>query len=539
MRSWMLYGAAGAVAVLALACGSDQLLLPGDAQPAALAIVDGNNQSAQVGAPLAEAVVVRVTDATGRPVAGAEVTFRVTSSSGGELSPATALTDNTGQASAEWALGATAGEQTAEARVEAPAVAPVELTAFAAAGVPARLALVSGDDQTAPVGTPLADSLIVRATDAAGNPVEGVGVTWSSPAGGTLSAPAVATAADGRAGVRWTLGPAAGEQTTLAAVSGVAGSPVTFGATATTGAAGKLTLATQPSATATNGQPLAEQPRVQLVDAFNNPVAAAGVAVTVGLDGNPEDVELTGQRTVATDGSGVAAFTGLTLTGPPGSYALRFSGASLADVVSRAIQLAPAAVSPTRSSVSAAPGSIAVSVENATLTVTVRDEFGFPISGITVVPGSAPASGSFTPGSASTNGSGVATFSFSAAAEGEYRLSAQAGSVQLQQTAAVTVAKVATTTAITNDAPDPSGFVQAVVVQFTVTSAIGQPLTGTVTVRENEGSGTCSAPATAGSCEIRFTGLGGRSLTAAYEGDDVHDPSTSALELHEVQLFAP
>jgi hypothetical protein len=539
MRSWILYGAAGAVAVLAVACGSDQLLLPGDAQPAALAIVDGNNQSAQAGAPLAEAVVVRVTDATGRPVAGAQVAFRVTSASGGELSPPSALTDNTGQASAEWALGPTAGEQTAEARVEAPAVAPVELTAFAAAGVPARLVLVRGDDQTAPVGTPLADSLIVRATDAAGNPVEGVGVTWSSPDGGTLSASAMATAADGRAGIRWTLGPAAGEQTALAAVSGVAGSPVSFGATATTGAAGKLTLAAQPSATATNGQPLADQPRIQLVDAFNNPVAAAGVAVTVGIDGNPQDVELTGQRTVATDGSGVAAFTGLTLTGPPGNYALRFSGASLADVVSRAIQLAPAPVSPTRSSVSAAPGSIAVSVENATLTVTVRDEFGFPVSGVTVVPASTPASGSFTPASASTNGSGVATFRFSAPTAGEYRLSAQAGSVQLQQTAAVTVAKVATTTAITNDAPDPSGFVQAVVVQFTVTSAIGQPLTGTVTVRENEGSGTCSAPATVGGCEIRFTGLGGRSLTATYEGDDVHEPSTSALEFHEVQLFGP
>jgi hypothetical protein len=539
MRNALLFGAVSAVAVLGIACGSDGLLLPGDGEPAALAVVGGNNQSAQVGALLAEAVVVRVTDGTGRPVAGATVTFGVTSTSGGELSPSTVITDNTGLASAEWSLGTTAGEQTAEARIEAPTVAPAALTAFAAAGIPARLQRVSGDDQTAPVGTMLPDSLIVRATDAAGNPVEGVGVTWSSPDGGALSAGALATGADGRAGIRRTLGPSAGAQTALASVNGVSGSPVSFSATATTGAAGKLTLAVQPSATATNGRPLAEQPRVQLVDGFNNPVAAAGVAVTATVDGSPAGIDLSGQRTVATDGSGIASFAGLVLTGTPGSYALRFSGASLADVVSRAIQLGSGPVSATRSSVTAAPAAIAVSVQTATLTVTVRDELGFPVPGISVVPSSSPSTGGFAPASASTNGSGVATFSFSASTAGEYQLSARAGPVELAPTATVTVAKAATTISITNDTPDPSGLVEAVTVTFTVASTIGQALSGTVTVSENEGSGSCTAAATAGACEIRFTGLGVRSLTARYDGDPIHSESTSAPEAHSVQLFAP
>jgi adhesin/invasin len=539
MRIALLFGAAGAVAVFSVGCGSDGLLLPGDGQPAAVAVVDGNNQSAQVGAPLADAVVVRVTDGTGRPVAGATVIFRVTSASGGVLTPEAAITDNAGHASAEWSLGTTAGEQTAEASVEAPAVPPVPLTAFAAAGIPARLEPVSGDDQTAPVGTMLPDSLIVRATDAAGNPVEGVGVTWSSPDGGSVSSPAVATAANGRAGIRRTLGPSAGQQTALASVSGVSGSPVTFSASATTGAAGKLTLVVQPSANAINGRPLGDQPRVQLVDAFNNPVAAAGVAVSVEVDGNPAGVELDGQRTVATDGNGVATFAGLTLTGPPGSYALRFSGASLADVVSRAIQLGSAPVSATRSSVSAAPAAIAVLVQTATLTVTVRDQFGFPVPGISVVPSANPGTGGFAPASASTNALGVATFSFSASVAGEYELSARAGSVDLAASATVAVSKAGTTTSITSDAPDPSGLVQPVVVTFTVTSEIGQSLDGSVTVRENEGSGSCTAPAAVGFCEVRFTGLGLRSLTAQYDGDAVHNESSSAAEPHTVQLFAP
>src|SRR5688500_14972636 len=86
-------GILAGIGVLGLACGGNELLLPDDGRPAALAVVDGDHQSAQVGAPLPQPLVVRVSDATGRPVAGAQVTFAVTSGSGGELSPAVASTD--------------------------------------------------------------------------------------------------------------------------------------------------------------------------------------------------------------------------------------------------------------------------------------------------------------------------------------------------------------------------------------------------------------------------------------------------------------
>ncbi len=537
MRIGLAVGATGAVAVFGLACGSDDLLLPSDGRPAALAVVSGNNQSAQVSAELPDAVVVRVTDATGRPVAGARVTFQVTSPSGGGLSPAQAVTDAGGEASAEWSLGATAGAQTAEARVEAPAVAPLALTAFAAAGVATRLELVSGDGQTAPVGTMLPDSLSVRATDAEGNPVEGFGVTWSSPDGGSVSAEAVATGANGRAGIRRTLGPAAGTQTTFATASGVAGSPVAFRATATTGAAGKLTVVAQPSATAANAQPFAEQPRVQVVDQFNNPVATGGVAVTVGIDGDPANVELRGQRTVATDAGGLATYSGLSLVGPPGTYALRFTGVSLAGVVSGGIALRPGPVSDDQSSVSASPSSIVVIAGRATLTVTVRDEFGFPISGTTVVPSANRGGATFEPANGPTNSAGVATFAFGASAPGEYRLSASAGGTELDEDAAVTVTKATTTITIGSHEPNPSAFFEQVTVTFAVTSSVGGPLTGLVTVREVGGSGTCTAPATAGQCALEFGQLGPRQIEATYAGDDAHEPSTSAQVTHTVVLF--
>jgi adhesin/invasin len=526
-----------AVAVGAsVACSGDGLTLPGDREPAALDVVDGNNQSARVGAPLPEPVVVRLTDGSGRPVIGAPVSFRITSGSGGTLSPAETTTDDSGEASSTWSLGDVAGTHTAEAHTGAGAVAPAELTAFAAAGVPARLRLVAGDNQTAPVGTILPESLIVRATDAAGNPVEGVGIAWTAPEGGSVSAAATATDATGRAGVRRTLGPAAGAQTTVATAPGL--SPVTFAATATSGSAGKLTMAVQPSADAVNGRVFDQQPRVQLVDAFNNPVSTGGVAVTVSVSGNPDGVELRGQRTVATDATGAAQFSGLSLVGPSGSYALRFTGASLADVVSRAIALEPGPVDDDRSSVTVQPDAIVVISGVATMTVVVRDDFGIPVPGATVVPSANRSGGSFTPASAVTDAAGTATFSFSATEAEEFRLSANAGSVELDDEPRVEVTRAATMTTILSDQPDPSSLFQPVPVTFSITSTVGGALTGTVLLQE-DGGGSCSAPATAGTCDLAFRALGERTVTARYQGDPIHQPSESAGEPHVVQLLAP
>jgi hypothetical protein len=126
---WTIAGIVVAAGLLTASCSGDDLTLPGDREPAALDVVDGNNQSARVGASLPEPVIVRLTDASGRPIVGAAVTFHVTSSSGGTLSPAEARTDEGGEASSAWSLGSVAGTQTAEARTEAAGVAPADLTA--------------------------------------------------------------------------------------------------------------------------------------------------------------------------------------------------------------------------------------------------------------------------------------------------------------------------------------------------------------------------------------------------------------------------
>jgi len=196
--------------------------------PAQLSAVSGGGQSAAVGTKLSAPLVVRVTDAAGTPLSGVAVAWTV-ASGGGSLSTATATTDASGEARAEWTLGGSLGAQSATATVSG--LAAVAFTAQATAGPPARVERVSGDGQTATVGSALSAPLAVRVTDAAGNPVAGATVTWQSTGGGGALTPGTSTTdATGLAQAAWTLGSTPGANTATATVSGIS---VSFGATAT------------------------------------------------------------------------------------------------------------------------------------------------------------------------------------------------------------------------------------------------------------------------------------------------------------------
>jgi alpha-tubulin suppressor-like RCC1 family protein len=99
-----------------------------------------------------------------------------------------------------------------------------------------------GGGQQQTVGQPLAQPLVARVTDAAGNPVQGVAVQWSAQSGGGTVDPASSqTDAEGLAQARWTLGGAAGPQTAAAVVQGVA-QPATFQAAASAGPAARIAI---------------------------------------------------------------------------------------------------------------------------------------------------------------------------------------------------------------------------------------------------------------------------------------------------------
>src|SRR5258708_40346833 len=87
----------------------------------------------------------------------------------------------------------------------------VSFAETALAAVASALNIVSGNNQSALIGLQLPSPLVVKATDAVGNPVAGILVDWSIlSGGGLLGAATTTTGADGTTQVLYTLGAVAG-----------------------------------------------------------------------------------------------------------------------------------------------------------------------------------------------------------------------------------------------------------------------------------------------------------------------------------------
>lgn len=304
------------------------------AEAAGMTLLSGDGQSAPAGTALPESLVVQVADVFGNPIAGVPISW--TAEEGGTVGESVVETDADGRSSVERILGAAAGPQRTKAGADGLAGSPVTFQHTATAGAASQLTLVSGDGQTAIVGTPVPDGLVVRLLDAAQNPVPGVPVAWVVGQGvGTAAPQTTPTAEDGTASTRWTLGPAPGEHTITAVVSGVG--VVRFHATAVPGTPPGMRLLAQPPGSARRGVLLSPQPIIQLLDPQGSDMGQAGVAVTVAVGSGGGQVRGTLTRT--TDDAGRATFTDLSLEGPPGQYTLAFGAAGFTGAVSDPISL--------------------------------------------------------------------------------------------------------------------------------------------------------------------------------------------------------
>jgi Bacterial Ig-like domain (group 1) len=185
---------------------------PGPA--AALRPVAGDRQTGSAGQPLPQAIVLRATDLHGNPVAGAVLRLLPAAgrSDDSELS-----TDSTGRAKVIWTLGRTAGLQRLTARLQGD-TAETELTAVAKPGKPVKLAFVN-PPENGKAGRALPKPLVVQVTDSYGNPIAGQTVLFKASSGSVTPTRGLSDA-DGRASVRWTLGPKAQRPELAAKVPG-------------------------------------------------------------------------------------------------------------------------------------------------------------------------------------------------------------------------------------------------------------------------------------------------------------------------------
>ena len=164
------------------------------------------------------------------------------------------------------------------------------------------LAKSSGDPQTGVVTELLASDfcVIVKEDNA---PKDATTVTWtSSTADAALTPPSNATNASGIACARMTLGQLAGAQTAQAAVSGAAGSPVTFIVTADAAGPAVLEKTTGENQTATVGVAFVEPLGVRALDPFQN--GANGVQVAWSVTQGSANLS---QANTTTSGNGLAA----------------------------------------------------------------------------------------------------------------------------------------------------------------------------------------------------------------------------------------
>lgn len=231
-------------------------------------------RSGVVGSTLADPLAVRVLDRRGQGVTGVSVAFQAT----GAVTPGTVVTDAQGVARASWTLGTVAGEQRVRATAEALPGDSVTFTATAAAGAASQIVKHAGDAQSAPVAAPLPQPLQARVTDAFGNGIQGVTVTWNAEAG-SLASVTTRTDASGVVRASWTLGATAGTQGVTASA---VGQSTRFTATAVVGAPARVEVVSGSGQASAIGTSLADTLVARVVDARGNPVA--GVPVTWSVD---------------------------------------------------------------------------------------------------------------------------------------------------------------------------------------------------------------------------------------------------------------
>jgi len=209
-----------------------------------------------------------------------------------------------------------------------------------------NIQVVSGEAQTATVGSALSEVIVVEARDAGDSPVEGAVLGFATTSG-ELSAASATTDALGRASVSWTLGTVSGPQQIQVSAQGSTASG-RVNATALAGAPVAFVKVSGDVQSGPVGQPLANPVVVKLADEYGNGVPGGAVtfAVTSGGGSVSPGTGTTGDtgtaQTTWTMGPNIAG-AGLEAS-TPGFAPLSFTASSVAaqpDLVLGAIAVVP------------------------------------------------------------------------------------------------------------------------------------------------------------------------------------------------------
>jgi invasin-like protein/calcineurin-like phosphoesterase family protein len=221
-----------------------------------------------------------------------------------------------------------------------------------------------------------------------------------------------------------------------------------------------------------------------------DPVSGANVILSATGSGN-----VVTQPSGPTDGSGVATGA-LGATGAEiKTVSAVISGIAITQTAS--VTVNAGAPSAAQSTVGASPASITAGTGTSTITVTVRDQHGNPVSGSTVALAATGTGNTLTQPGAQTDGSGVATGTLSSTEAGVKTVSATADGTAIAQTADVTVQPQGTGTIVHTLLTSGNGTVNGTV--FTTASISPAPNTlVTVAVLGHRSPSAPNAPTLSG-----------------------------------------
>lgn len=388
--------------------------------PASITAVSGTPQTPTVNTALTPIVAV-VKDAAGTVLSGRSVTFSAQAGAGGAsatVSGGAVTTDASGQASTTPTANTVAGAYTITARTGALS------TTFSitnVAGAPKNIAIVSGNSQSATVGTDFAAGLVTRVTDNWNNLVSGATVTYSPVAGASGASASVvgtpaSTGTNGQTSATVHANTTSGAFTVSASAPGVT-TPATFSLTNLAAAAASIDVSSGSGQSATVGTQFGQQLVAIVRDAYSNPVSGASVAFAAPASG--ASATLTAPTTVTTGATGLATLaTKPTAKTLAGTYSVTATTGSFSTGFT--LTNTPAAAASV-SVVSGSGQSVAVNGAFADLVAVVRDGYGNAVPGASVA---------FTPVAASNGATANLVGSpATSLADGTASVSASAGSV--------------------------------------------------------------------------------------------------------------
>jgi MYXO-CTERM domain-containing protein len=495
-------------------CASDGTC--GSGPPATITASLGATQTQTVNLPFGSPLEVLVQDTTGLPVKNAVVTFTAPATGASAvLGAMSAMTDATGHANVTASASTTAGSYVVSASVSGVSI-PATFALSNLAGAASAIAVDSGGGQTTTVGTAFGVGLTALVTDAFGNAVSGVNVSFSAPSSGasTALAPGGAmTDGTGRAAVTATANGVAGAYAVTASTDGVA-TPASFGLGNAPGAPALIAIVSgtgQSAVVGTAFTPLT----VIVTDAFGNPAPLA--PVTFSPSGGAASVVLD-STTATTDAGGLASVTATANTVSGGSSVVASGGVSMATFTLTNLAGAAASIAV----VSGSNQSQTVgSAFAAPLVAVVRDGYENLVPGVAVTftaPGTG-ASAALAATSAMTDATGQASVTASAnTTAGSYLMSASVSGVASPATFALSnVAGAASAIAVDSGGGQTTtvGAAFGAALTVLVTDPFGNPASGVNVSFSAPSSGASTVLAPGGATT---DGAGRAAVTATANG---------------------